>query len=140
MRDVEGAGEQRDDYWKNRVQPFWHDVWPKARDLATSSIAESLIRLCIAAGAEFPSALTAVQDWLQSIEHSHYVVHRLFESGLCKRFPDDALQLLNAVIDDQQWAPRELVECLYEIVEAAPELAQDARFQRLREYSRRRGV
>lgn len=137
---LEGAGDQREEYWRNRVQPFWHNVWPKSRDLATNSIAESLARLSIAAGAEFPAALTAVQDWLRQIEHPHYVVHLLHESGLCDRFPVDALRLLNAVIDDQQWAPPELGQCLDAIAQGAPHLAQDAGYQRLSEYSRRRGV
>lgn len=137
---LEGAGQQREDYWRNRVQPFWQNVWPKSRDLATSTIAESLFRLSIAAGDEFPSALTAVQNWLKPIEHPHYVVHLLSESGLCNRFPNDASQLLNALIDDQQWAPSEFRQCLDEIMQAAPELAKDARLKRLREYSRRRGV
>jgi hypothetical protein len=137
---LEGAGDQREDYWRNRIQPFWQDVWPKSRDLATNSISESLTRLCIAAGAEFPSALMAVQDWLKPIEHPHYVVDRLHESGLCNRFPTDALLLLNAVIDDQQWAPLELGQCLDAIMQAAPGLTQDTRYQRLREYSRRRGA
>ena len=54
---LESAGEQREDYWKNRVQPFWHAVWPKSRDLESNSIGESLARLCIAARGEFPAAL-----------------------------------------------------------------------------------
>jgi hypothetical protein len=117
---LEGAGDQREDYWRNRVQRFWQHVWPKSRNLASISIAESLTRLSIAAGTEFPSALTALQDWLLPIERPHYVVHRLHESGLCGRFPGDALQLLNAVINDQQWAPRDLGRCLDAIAQAAP--------------------
>ena len=137
---LEGAADQREDYWINRAQPFWQQIWPKSRDLATRRIAESLTRLVIAARGEFPAALSAVQDWLQPIEHPRYVVHRLHESGLCSRYPADALSLLNAVIADQQWGPRELGQCLDQIVHAAPNLAQDARYLRLREYSRRRGM
>ena len=137
---LEGAADQREHYWNNRVQPLWQCVWPKSRDLATPRLAESMTRLIIAARSEFPAALAAMQDWLQSIEHPDYVVHLLHESGLCPRFPADALHLLNAVIADQQWAPRELEKCLDEIVKTNPQLAQDARYQRLREYSRRRGV
>ncbi len=136
---IEGAGEQREDYWKNRVQPLWQHVWPKSRDLATPRIAESLTRLIIAARSEFPPALAAVHDWLQPIEHPHYVVQLLDESGLCGRFPADALRLLNAVIADQQWAPPELGHCLEVIVQAAQQLALDPRYLRLREYTRRRG-
>jgi hypothetical protein len=137
---LEGAADQREDYWKNRVQPFWQNVWPKSRDLATPRIAESLTRLNIAARSEFPTALATMQDWLQPIEHPHYVLHLLHELGLCARFPADAVRLLDAVIGDQQWAPPELGQCLDEIVQAAPQLAQDVRYQRLREYFRRRGM
>jgi len=137
---LEGAADQREEYWKNRVQPFWRQVWPKSRDLATPRIAGSLIRLAIAARGEFPAALTAVQDWLQPIEHPDYMVHLLHESGLCRRFPADALRLLDTVIADQQWTPRELGQCLDEIERAAPPLAQDARYLRLQEYFRRRGI
>jgi hypothetical protein len=137
---LEGAADQRKNYWKNRVQPFWQHVWPKSRELATLRIAQSLARMSIAAGSEFPAALKAVQDWLRPIEHPHYVVHRLFESGLCKQYPHDSLQLLNTLINDQPWEPRELSQCLDVIVEAAPELTQDVYYQRLREYSRKRGI
>lgn len=135
---IEGAADQREDYWKNRAQPFWQEVWPKSRDLATPRIAESLTRLIIAAGGEFPAALATIRSWLQPIEHPHYVVHTLHESGLCARFPSDALCLLDAVIANQQWwAPQELRQCLDEIVHAAPRLAQDSRYTRLREYLRK---
>jgi len=136
---LEGAADQREDYWKNRVQPFWHHVWPKSRDLATPRIAESLARLIIAARGEHSAALAAVQDWLQPIERPHYVVHLLHESGLCSRFPADAIRLLGAVIADQQWAPLELGQCLDEILSAAPQLAKDAHYLRVFEYARRRG-
>lgn len=137
---LEGAADQREDYWKNRAQPFWQQIWPKSRDLATRRIAESLTRLVIAARGEFPTALAAVQDWLQPIEHPHYAVHLLAESGLCKRFPKESLLLLNAVIADQLWAPQDLGQCLDVIADAAPKLAQNVQFLRLRTYSRRRGV
>lgn len=136
---LEGAAEQRDEYWKNRIQPFWQDVWPKSRDLATPSIGESLARLCIAAGSEFPAALTAVLDWLRPIEHPDYVIHTLHESGLSGRFPAHALRLLAAIFDDQPRGAPELGPCLDLIVQADASLAQDPSYQRLREYARRRG-
>lgn len=136
---LEGAGDQREDYWKNRIQPYWQHIWPKVCDLATSRIAESLTRLIIAARYEFPAAFAAMQDWLKPIEHPNYVVHLLHESGLCRSFPADALRLLDAVIAKQQWAPQKLGLCLDSIEHDSPELAQDFSFQRLREYSRRRG-
>lgn len=137
---LEGAGDQCENYWKNRVHPFWQYIWPKSRSLATPRIAESLTRLVIAARGEFPAALAAVQDWLQPIEHPHYVVHLLYESNLCSQFPADALRLLDAVIDNQQWSPRELGQCLDDIGQAEPQLMQNIKYQRLREYSWQRGM
>ena len=137
---LEGAGDQCEDYWKNRVQPFWQQIWPKSRDLATSRIAESLTRLVIAARGEFSTALTAVQDWLQPIEHPHYVLHLLYESGLCSRFPVETLRLLSAVIAELQWVPEELSQCLDQIAHVDPQLVQDPQYQRMSENIRRRGV
>ena len=135
---LESAGEQREEFWENRAYPFWQQIWPKSRDLATPRIAKSLARMAIAARRKFPEALAAVQDWLQAIEQPNYIVHLLCESGLCKQYPDAALRLLAAVIDDQPWAPQKLGQCLDDIVQAAPHLGQNAPCVRLREYFRRR--
>jgi len=140
VQALEAAGEQREEYWKNRIQPFWRQIWPKSRDLASNSIAESLALLAIAARGEFHAALSAVIDWLRPIEHPYYVVHRLHESGLAKRFPKDALRLLDAVIHDQPWPPRELGQCLHTIADASPALTRDPRYLRLTEYARRHGA
>jgi len=137
---LEGAGNQREDYWKNHVQSLWQHAWPKFSSLATPRIAASLARLAIAARSAFPAALAALGDWLQPVEDPDYLLHLLYEAKLCPEFPRDALQLLYAVITDKHWLPPELAQCLDEIVRAAPELEQDARYQRLREYARRRGI
>jgi hypothetical protein len=137
---LEGAADQREDYWKNRIQPFWKFVWPKSRDLATPRISESLSRLIIAARSEFPAALAAIQEWLQPIEDPHDVVHLLSESGLCIQFPMETMHLLNILIENQKWVPQDLEQCLDKIVKAAPQLEIDIRYQRLCEYLRRRGL
>ncbi|MCM8621413.1 MAG: SIR2 family protein [Candidatus Accumulibacter sp.] len=138
---LEGAGDRREDYWKNRIQPFWERIWPKSNDRAADTQAESLARLCIAAGGEFASAMARVGNWLQTVEHPDHVIRELDESGLCTRFPDDALQLLDAILGDQpSWLPSELRQCLNAIAQAAPNLRQDRRFMRVDELARRFGV
>ncbi|QQS03374.1 MAG: SIR2 family protein [Fibrobacterota bacterium] len=137
---VESAGDRCEEFWKNRAHPFWQQVWPKSRDAATPRISESLVRLSIAARGEFPAALAAVQNWLQAIDHSHYIVHLLAGSSLCKQFPSEALLLLHLVIVEEPWISGELGQCLDDIMQAAPQLSQDTRYKRLREYFRRRGA
>lgn len=133
-----GAGEQRESHWNNRIQPYWRTVWPKSKQLASKPIAEQLTRLVIAARGEFPAALATVRDWLQPLEHPHYPVHLLQQSALCTRFPREALTLLDAIIADQPWPPRELEDCLTAIIQSWPEAQHDPRYHRLLEYQRRR--
>lgn len=141
VRALEGAGDQREDYWKNRVLPFWEKIWPKSNDQASSANAESLARLCIAAGGEFPSAMAAIGNWLRVVQHPDYVIHRLQESGLSACFPEHALRLLFAILGDQpSWLPPELRQCLDAIGQAAPNLRQDHRFMRVDELARRFGI
>jgi hypothetical protein len=136
---LEGAGEQREEYWQNRVLPFWQHIWPKSRDLVTPNIAESLIRMSIAGGRTFPDILNAIQDWLVPIEHLHYVIHLLDESGMCMAFPESALRLLDAVVGEQTWPPSELRSCLESIAQAQIDLTERPEYRRLTEYLRRRG-
>lgn len=131
------AGGQREEYWRNRAQPFWQSVWPKSRDLATPRISEFLTLMAIAARGEFPAALAEIQNWLTPIEYPHTILSSLQQSGLCSQYPAEALALLNAQIDNQKWVQREVAKCLDEIGRAAPNLTQDATYRKLLEYSRR---
>ena len=138
---LEGAGDQREDYWRNRVLPFWEKIWPKSNEQASSANTESLARLCVAAGDEFPSALAAVGNWLHVVQHPDYVIRRLQESELPTRFPEEALQLLFLILGDQpSWLPPELRQCVDAIGRAVPNLRQDHKFRRVDELARRFGV
>lgn len=140
VRALEGAGEQRADYWTNLVAPYLHAIWPKTRDNVSPSIAESLGCLCVAAQDAFPEALTLLRAWLQPPAHPDYLVHRLHEAGLCGKFPEQTLDFLSLVIGDQtQWLPGDLGACLEAIQTAAPALEADRRFEQLMAYWRQRG-
>ncbi len=136
---LEGAAEQKETYWENRVLPFWRDVWPKSKQLVSPAIAASLASLTIASGEKFPVALASVRDWLLPIEHPHSLLHEMNESTVCTDFPAEALLLLSLTIEDQQWIPSDLTSCLSKIIQAAPKLTDDARYQQLMVGVRRRG-
>lgn len=136
---LEGAAEQREEYWRNRIQPFWQQVWPKNRDSVTPRIVDSLVRMSIAAGKEFPAAFSAIRDWLLPLEHSNYIVHVLETSGLCTQYPLEALNLLARIIDEKRWVPRELGQCLQAIALSSPALAHDPYYRRLMDCVRRSG-
>lgn len=142
VRALEGAGEQRADYWKNRVKPYLHTIWPKTKDNISSAIARSLGQLCIVSQDAFPEALALLRAWLIPIDDGGisdggYLVHRLHEAGLCSKFPHQALDFLGLVLDRETvWTPRELAACLEDIQTAAPALQGDARLEKLLAYAR----
>lgn len=132
---LEGAAAQREAFWRNHVQPFWHKIWPKSRDRLTARISEHLARLVMAAGDAFPAALNEVKDWLQPLKIPDYMTHQLHKSGLCARFPKDALTLLKAIITDPQHPPSRLSNCLEEIKQSDPSLTQSTDYQQLLTYT-----
>ncbi len=132
---LESAGKQREAYWVNRIRPFWQDMWPQSLDLVSDDIAESLALMSISAGERFPDAVDLIHGWLQPIERPDYVVRQLQESGFCTRFPDVALRVLDAVIQDQPWKPAELGQCLIAILQAEQNMQDDPRYRRLEEYA-----
>jgi hypothetical protein len=140
VRALEGAGDQKEDYWTNRVKPFWQNIWPKNRKFASEKLSEILARLCISAGFIFPDALETVYDWLLPIERPFFVVSRMKEKNLCKQFPEDALKLLDAITEEPRWGISELKECLIDIEQACPEMEQDTRYKKLQQCLRVNGL
>ncbi|MFJ5296722.1 anti-phage defense-associated sirtuin Dsr1 [Pseudomonas sp. NPDC088368] len=132
-----GAAEQREDYWRNRVEPFWRLIWPKTRELVTENIGQSLARLCLAAGDEFPAAFGMVKDWLLPFQHGHFIVKTLMDSGLCTRYPLEALRFLATITGELPWVPRELETCLVAISAANGAVQADPEYCRLVDYHRR---
>ncbi len=140
VRALDGAGEQRADYWLNRIVPYLRSIWPKSRDFVTVAIAEGIGLLCVAAQQNFPQALTMLKPWLQPPQQLDYLVHRLWEADICRQFPEEALDFLDLVVKDQtQWPPSDLESCLEMIRTLRPLLETDDRFQRLLAYLRRHG-
>lgn len=138
VRALEGAGDQRADYWANRVAPYLRSIWPKTREHTSPNIAESLGRLCVEAQEAFPEAFTMLRVWLQPTAHPDYLVHQLHKAGLCRQFPNPTLDFLDLVIGEQaQWPPGDLDVCLEQIRNADAELENDARYERLLAYLRR---
>lgn len=137
-RALAGAGEKVGLYWRDRIVPYMNQIWPTELARRSPQIADAMARLTVAAGEAFPEALELVRSWLMPLESADYPVHLLMKSGLTTAFPDEALALLGAIINvDEFWAPSELRECLTSIAGATPALKSTAAFRRLDEFARR---
>ena len=139
-RAVEGAGDQRADYWRNRADPYLKSIWPKALDVNSESVSESFSLACVAAGEALPQALDRIHSWLQPVQFPIRIVDALHESNQDKRFPKEVLELLHQIFGEEvQGSFSELGECLSAILGAEPKLEDDHRFQRLLEILRANG-
>lgn len=137
---LESAGEQRSEYWQNRIRPFIERYWPRAQALRNPAIAEQFARICVASGASFSEAFEALRDWLMPTDGHSMVSYKLSESELCLSHPETALSLLSLVIgEDAQWPPHQLRECLNQIQRTDEALVRDHRFERLDQLLRRLG-
>jgi hypothetical protein len=136
-----GAGEQRADYWRHRVQPCLRELWPKPRQQQVPELADSLAELCIAAGTCFPEAVRELEPWLRPVRFPDHLLQQLQAASLCHQFPGDSLDLVAAVIDDQvPFSPDELQQCLEAIRQVDQAMASDSRFAHLSALTDRRGA
>ena len=138
-RTLEAAGDQRPDFWANRVVPYLRAIWPKTQDCASTSISESFGRLCLEAQNSFPEALELLRPWLQTVTTPYYLVHKLHETGICEQYPEQALEFLHIVIDMTQWPPSDLGACLDAIRLAEPAVETGSRYVDLKTYLRQHG-
>ena len=137
---VDGAGDQRADYWKNRAAPYLKSIWPKTPDVISGTVSENFCRACIAAGDAFPEALRHIRSWLQPLQYPEGIAHALHEAQLDTRLPEPALELLHRIVGDEAlWVSQKLATCLNAIRTAQPGLEDDHRFQRLLEFLRANG-
>lgn len=138
-RALDGAAEQRTEYWRNRVRPYLRSVWPKSNNRKTKAVSASLGRVCIAADEVFPEALEELRHWLQPPQDHDYLVFELQRSDICGKFPGEALDFLELIVGNRlpPGTGNYLAKCLEGIGSERPDLRNDRRFRRLSELASR---
>ena len=128
---LKGDPVERGRVWRKKVQPWLQRYWPPAPARNTAATSAAMLDMLVEAGDAFP---VAVQWSLQYIQATSGLgLHCLRENGHASRHPRSMLDLLNAVVATNDLGPH-LRRTLHEILnplKRIPELAADARFQRL---------
>lgn len=139
-RSAEGAGQRQMEYWKNRIRPYLHDIWPKSRRFLTEEIKRAMAELCVAAGEAFPAAYYDLKDWLYPVQYPELMLHRVKAQKIIEKFPEEALDFMDKLFaDDPDYHGSSLKECLDAVVKRMPGLANDGRHERLTLLLRKRG-
>jgi hypothetical protein len=134
------AADKREAYWDNRTSQFLLFVWPKDKQLAEDqNITNAMAELVLETDTRFPQAMELLASWLGMMSYPYSLITTLRGSGLCKRFPRDALTFLTKIIGNRTTGvaiSTDFGPCLDDIVEGEPTLANDARLQHLRDIQR----
>ena len=124
--------------WNKIVVPFFEKVWPRERKFQTADTTRMLLLFVQDLGDQFANGVRLIADLLgPSSEADVFVFQfgRETEHGhadLTKQFPRETLFVLDKIIDSaHQRPPYGLADVLTRLVDAAPELRHDDRWQRL---------
>ncbi len=126
------------DSWKRIIVPFFRNVWPRERQFQTAESSRRMVLLVEDLGEHFPEGVHLLADFLVSSPNTDVFVFQFShdrERGhgdLTMKYPSETLTLLNKIIDESSSRPPYgLAEVMRRLIEAAPELRQDRRWQRL---------
>lgn len=114
--------------WRTLVRPLLEQVWPREKVFRTKRTSLHLARLAICSGDAFPEALEYVRPYLVPLEtlDSHFF---FMSSKHPEEFPHDVLNLLWKVLSGSSAEGFNIAEVLDRLLQAAPELEVDRRFQ-----------
>lgn len=124
--------------WKRIVVPFLRNVWPRDRQFQTPETSRSFVLALENLGKRFPDGVNLVSDLLMSSTGIDTVIFQFGSDGehghadLTRRYPQATLTLLSKIIDENSpRPPYGLAELMKRLADAAPDIRQDNRWQRL---------
>ena len=137
---MQGVGENKTEYFENRICPFFVKLWPKNAAATTQKVSKSFALLCSVSGSALPAALELFRDWLQPVDDINLVAHLLEQSDSARDFPSETLALLSIIVNEQDlWLPEALKKLLLAIREERPDLQDNSDFVRLTTLLQQRG-
>jgi len=131
--------------WTSFGKPFLEKAWPKEMHFRTEQTSQMFVAWAAEAGDLFPDVVHGIRLHLAPISDHDMYAHNLVQqhdgegSELPRRFPDDALALLDKLVpDNPDRIPYGLDTAIEMIAEAKPSLRRDDRWRRLESVTLRR--
>ena len=102
IKNIELA-EQKDTYWKNKIEPFFREIWPKDKEFKNATISFDLVRACLQTTQQFSQAFSKISPLLNKLEKTmiKYIIPDInhYEYICCER-NESLLMLLEQIIPD----------------------------------------
>ena len=121
---------RHEDLWRSTYSSFFSQVWPKERKYRHVLLTESLIRIAVAAGSEFPVAFQQLKPYILPLDQGSGGLYSIESSQVPENFPRDTLSLLWLVCGPQSFGSFVGMAAIIDrLIEAASELEVDRRLQ-----------
>lgn len=132
-RQVDGAAEQRAEFWRNTAEPWFKSCWPRDLKKKDASIASMLAYTALASGDAFQEAVDTILPALVPIGEVWQFAHQVGSQP--EVFPRSTLALLARVVDTStRDAAERLSNLLNRLERADSSIENDHDFSRLRDY------
>ena len=130
-RAIEGAEEQKDKYWLNRIKPFIQKYFPKERRFHNDEIAGSFATICSLSAHEFVDAFAQLRPWLMQIQWSDTIINNL-DDDIPFQNTDEVLHFLSIIVGVDGYVGKELKIALDKLLSASAVVSTDPRYIALR--------
>ena len=132
FRALQGAGEQQEEYLKNRVIPFVKNFWPSKPEARTEITFRYFAQMAAVSRKGFQDAFAFFKNYLGRTTDFDYLLHLLEDGELAADHPSEILALLSATIpSDVPYLHGRLGPLLSITQRANPALSIDPNFIRL---------
>ena len=132
FRALQGAGEQQEEYLKNRIIPFVKSFWPSKPEARTPETFRYFAQMAAVSRNGFEEGFACFKDHLGQTSDFSYLLNLLEDGGLAADYPSEILAVLNATIpQDVPFLGGGLRPLLAIIQDANPALSNHPHFIRL---------
>lgn len=116
LKDAEGKSLT---LWREVIQPWFNVAWPTHERYKTSAVSKDLAWMAIDAGEAFPEIVLQIEGLLTEEEFPGVTIMHLKNSGQHKRFPDEAMLLINKIVVDHDRAAGSRLDVVLADIEEA---------------------
>lgn len=133
LRNQVKINEDIKNQWSERFDSFFHQIWPKSKELKNEKIAQNFVSMCIEAEGMSKVIYETIRFYLTPVENPGYLLMKLERKKLCEDDPELSLSLLSAIIGKRSkpFIESSLNNCLSSIIEHKPDLQDDSRYLQL---------
>jgi hypothetical protein len=129
-------GDNNDQYWKNRIKPFFQRAWAKDAESLHPDISKNFALMCISLSQEFEDAVNIMKKTiLTPFKDIHFFLNQLKQSSHIKNHPLTTFELIAKIFngnDVETWTIDDLKEILDALVIEEPSLKDNFKYKNIR--------